>query len=136
MYSFCEIIWTICRVQAVAPSSCTESGRKTVTNTNGQIKSIIGLRSRPRYLYPKVNGQCWKRGSVPSIFLTYDIKNYYLSFVITFIFDILRPIAFIHSFIHECHSVSLAWAWLAKAKGHSCHTKNQLLPKPFAEKHE
>ena len=28
----------------------------------------------------------------------------------------------------------LAWPWLAKAKGHSCHTKNQLLPKPFTEK--
>ena len=27
----------------------------------------------------------------------------------------------------------LAWAWLAKAKHHSCHTKNQLLPKPFTE---
>ena len=23
---------------------------------------------------------------------------------------------------------------VAKAKGHSCHTKNQLLPKPFTEK--
>ena len=28
----------------------------------------------------------------------------------------------------------LAWAWLAKGKGHSCHTKNQLLPKPFTKK--
>ena len=28
----------------------------------------------------------------------------------------------------------LAWALLAKAKGHSCHTKNQLLPKLFTEK--
>ena len=28
----------------------------------------------------------------------------------------------------------LAWAWLAKAKGHSCHTKHQLLPKSFSEK--
>ena len=28
----------------------------------------------------------------------------------------------------------LAWAWLAKAKGHSCHTKNQLLPKTFTKK--
>ena len=33
-------------------------------------------------------------------------------------------------------SVFLAWAWLAKAKGHSCHTKIQLLPKPFTEKNE
>ena len=31
-------------------------------------------------------------------------------------------------------SVFLAWAWLAKAIGHSCHTKNQLLPKPFTGK--
>ena len=28
----------------------------------------------------------------------------------------------------------LAWAWLAKAKGHSYHTKNQLLPKPFTKR--
>ena len=28
----------------------------------------------------------------------------------------------------------LAWAWLAKVKGYSCHSKNQLLPKPFTEK--
>ena len=33
-----------------------------------------------------------------------------------------------------CQRVFLAWAWLAKAKGHSCHTKNQFLPKPFTEK--
>ena len=26
------------------------------------------------------------------------------------------------------------WPGLAKPKGHSCHTKNQLLPKPFTEK--
>ena len=25
-------------------------------------------------------------------------------------------------------------AWLAKATGHSCHTKNQLLPKSFTKK--
>ena len=30
--------------------------------------------------------------------------------------------------------VFLAWAWLSKAKGHSCHTKNHILPKPFTEK--
>ena len=28
----------------------------------------------------------------------------------------------------------LARAWLAKVKGYSCHSKNQLLPKPFTEK--
>ena len=28
----------------------------------------------------------------------------------------------------------LAWAWLAKAKGHSYHTKNQLLPKYLRKK--
>ena len=28
----------------------------------------------------------------------------------------------------------LAWAWLAKAKGHSCHTKKSTLAKPFTEK--
>ena len=30
----------------------------------------------------------------------------------------------------------LAWAWLAKAKGHSCHTKNSTLAKTFTEKNE
>ena len=30
----------------------------------------------------------------------------------------------------------LAWAWLAKAKGHSCHTKYQLLPKHLRKKNE
>ena len=30
----------------------------------------------------------------------------------------------------------LAWAWLAKAKGHSCHTKKSTLAKPFTEKNE
>ena len=28
----------------------------------------------------------------------------------------------------------LAWAWLAKAKGHSCHTKKSTLAKTFTEK--
>ena len=28
----------------------------------------------------------------------------------------------------------LAWAWLAKTKGHTCHTNHQPLPKPFTEK--
>ena len=28
----------------------------------------------------------------------------------------------------------LAWAWLAKAKGHSCHTKKSTLAKIFTEK--
>ena len=28
----------------------------------------------------------------------------------------------------------LAWAWLAKAKGHSCHTKKSTLAKTFMEK--
>ena len=28
----------------------------------------------------------------------------------------------------------LAWAWLAKAKGHSCHTKKSTLAKVFTEK--
>ena len=28
----------------------------------------------------------------------------------------------------------LAWAWLVKAKGHSCLSKNELLPKPFTKK--
>ena len=30
----------------------------------------------------------------------------------------------------------LAWAWLAKAKGHSCHTKKPTLAKTFTEKNE
>ena len=30
----------------------------------------------------------------------------------------------------------LAWAWLAKAKGHSCHTKKSTLAKVFTEKNE
>ena len=30
----------------------------------------------------------------------------------------------------------LAWAWLAKAKGHSCHTKNTTFAKIFTEKNE
>ena len=30
----------------------------------------------------------------------------------------------------------LAWAWLAKAKGHSCHTKKSTLAKTFTEKNE
>ena len=30
--------------------------------------------------------------------------------------------------------VFLAWAWLAKAKCHSCHTKNQPLPKQLRKK--
>ena len=30
----------------------------------------------------------------------------------------------------------LAWAWLAKAKGHSCHTKNSTLAKTFTKKNE
>ena len=28
----------------------------------------------------------------------------------------------------------LAWAWLAKAKGHSCHTKKLTFAKTFTEK--
>ena len=28
----------------------------------------------------------------------------------------------------------LAWAWLAKAKGHSCHTKKSTLAKVFTKK--
>ena len=28
----------------------------------------------------------------------------------------------------------LAWAWLAKALGHSCHTKKSILAKVFTEK--
>ena len=28
----------------------------------------------------------------------------------------------------------LAWAWLAKATGHSCHTKKSTLAKTFTEK--
>ena len=28
----------------------------------------------------------------------------------------------------------LAWAWLAKVKGHSCHTKKSTLAKTFTEK--
>ena len=28
----------------------------------------------------------------------------------------------------------LAWAWLAKAEGHSCHTKKSTLAKIFTEK--
>ena len=32
------------------------------------------------------------------------------------------------------HAVSLAWAWLARAKGHSCHTKQSTLAKTFTEK--
>ena len=28
----------------------------------------------------------------------------------------------------------LAWAWLSKAKGHSCHTKKSTLAKTFSEK--
>ena len=28
----------------------------------------------------------------------------------------------------------LAWAWLAKAKGHSCHTKKSTLAKTFTKK--
>ena len=30
----------------------------------------------------------------------------------------------------------LAWAWLAKAKGHSCHTTKSTLAKTFTEKNE
>ena len=30
----------------------------------------------------------------------------------------------------------LAWTWLAKAKGHSCHTKKSTLAKTFTEKNE
>ena len=30
----------------------------------------------------------------------------------------------------------LAWAWLAKAKGHSCHTKKSTLAKVFTKKNE
>ena len=30
----------------------------------------------------------------------------------------------------------LAWAWLAKAKGHSCHTKKSTLAKIITEKNE
>ena len=32
------------------------------------------------------------------------------------------------------HVLFLAWAWLAKAKGHSCHTKKSTLAKTFTEK--
>ena len=51
-----------------------------------------------------------------------------------------QQVLFISQFLYRGHltfSVEdrfLAWAWLAKAKGHSCHTKNQLVPKPFTEK--
>ena len=37
-------------------------------------------------------------------------------------------------FLFKMYCFFLAWAWLAKAKDHSCHTKNQLLPKLFTEK--
>ena len=49
-----------------------------------------------------------------------------------------RPMRHIHhSTIVWLDSVELGqffvWAWFAKAKGHSCHIKNQLLPKPFMD---
>ena len=38
--------------------------------------------------------------------------------------------------IERVHLKFLAWAWLAKAKGHSCHTTKSTLAKTFTEKNE
>ena len=35
---------------------------------------------------------------------------------------------------YKLHFSFLAWAWLAKAKGHSCHTKKSNLAKIFTKK--
>ena len=40
----------------------------------------------------------------------------------------------ISDFADELEAPFLAWAWLAKDIGDSCHTKNQLLLKQFTEK--
>ena len=37
-------------------------------------------------------------------------------------------------FIYVLFLAFLAWAWLAKAKGHSCHTTKSTLAKTFTEK--
>ena len=37
-------------------------------------------------------------------------------------------------FFHCLSCRCLAWAWLVKAKGHSCHTKKSTLAKTFTEK--
>ena len=46
--------------------------------------------------------------------------------------DIAKSILF-NSILNFAILSFLSWAWLAKAKGHSCHTRNQLLPKPFTK---
>ena len=40
----------------------------------------------------------------------------------------------VHAAHDDAPELFLAWAWLAKAKGHSCHTKNSTLAKTFTEK--
>ena len=36
--------------------------------------------------------------------------------------------------MHDVLVLFLAWAWLAKAEGHSCHTTKSTLAKTFTEK--
>ena len=48
---------------------------------------------------------------------------------VTFFFILFLVSGYLFEKLHY-----LAWAWLAKAEGHSCHAKYQLLPKPFTEK--
>ena len=36
--------------------------------------------------------------------------------------------------VYAWMTLFLAWAWLAKAKGHSCHTKKSTLAKVFTKK--
>ena len=38
--------------------------------------------------------------------------------------------------LFQVMNLFLAWAWLAKAKGHSCHTKKSTLAKTFTGKNE
>ena len=39
-----------------------------------------------------------------------------------------------HYSVTYSFNLFLAWTWLAKAKGHSCHTKKSTLAKTFTEK--
>ena len=70
---------------------------------------------------------------------SYDARKqsksiWYLIVVLTFTF-VCENIQ-IYSTIEKIKKRFLAWAWLAKAKGHSCHTKISTLAKTLTEKNE
>ena len=81
------------------------------------------------HMWTKVHEQ----KSVWNKFASRPLLPFVLCFKISRLFsDILQ----FFIFFLRIQKLFLAWAWLAKAKGHSCHTKKSNLAKTFTEKNE